>query len=154
MASRRREIEMTESEVAAYLDEQRVLNIATIGVDGYPHLVAMWFVMIDGRPTFWTFGKSQKVMNVRRNPKITALVESGEAYGELRGVELVGTARLIEDDDAILAVGKAVGVKYNGPAAVEGPALEFIEKQARKRIGIAIDVIDTVSWDHSKIQGY
>ena len=62
----------------AYLDEQRVLNVATIGPTGHPHLVAMWYAMVDGRPAFWTFGKSQKVVNLRRDPKITGLVESGD----------------------------------------------------------------------------
>lgn len=154
MAKRRGEIKMTDNEVADFLDEQKVLNVATNGPEGFPHLVAMWFVMIDGRPTFWTFGKSQKAVNLRRDPKISALVESGETYDELRGVEVVGTARLIEDDDAILDIGTRVAVKYNGPAAAEGEALEFIAKQAQKRIGIAIDVVDTVSWDHRKISGY
>jgi hypothetical protein len=67
---------------------------------------------------------------------------------------VVGTAQLIEDHDAIAEIGKQVAVKYNGPAAAEGPALDFIAKQAQKRIGIAIDVHDTVSWDHTKITGY
>lgn len=154
MPSRRNQIEMTPDEVAAYLDGAKVLNIATNGPSGFPHLVAMWFVMLDGKPTFWTFGKSQKVMNLRRDPKMSALVESGESYDQLRGVELVGTAQLIEDDDAILEIGKLVAVKYNGRAAAEGAALDFVAKQAQKRIGIAIDVEDTVSWDHTKISGY
>ena len=108
MPSRRSAITMTDDEVAAYLEEQKVLNVATIGPSGHPHVVAMWYVLLDGKPAFWTFGKSQKVMNIRRDPKITGLVESGEAYNELRGVELVGTARLLEDYDAILDLGTRV----------------------------------------------
>lgn len=144
---------MNEAEVAVYLEEQRILNVATIGANGYPHLVAMWFTMLDARPTFWTFAKSQKVVNVRRDPKITGLVESGESYDELRGVELVGTARLIEDYDAILDIGKRVTVKYNGEAALGEQGLAFIEKQAHKRVGIAIEIVDVVSWDHTKLAG-
>ncbi len=154
MAKRRNEVAMSADETAAFLDEQRVLNVATNGPTGHPHLVAMWYVMIDGRPTFWTFGKSQKVVNLRRDPKISALVETGDSYNELRGVEIEGTARLIEDYDAVLDIGKRVAEKYNGPEGTSELALPFLEKQAHKRIGVAIDVERTASWDHRKISGY
>lgn len=151
MANRRNQIAMSDDEVERYLEQQRILNIATIGPTGHPHLVAMWYVMRDGRPTFWTFAKSQKIVNVRRDPRISALVESGETYGELRGVELRGTARVIEDHDEILEIGKAVGVKYTGPAAIGPEALPFLEAQAHKRVGVAIDVAHVASWDHTKL---
>ena len=144
---------MTDAEVATYLDEQRVLNIASNGPSGHPHVVAMWYAMVDGRPAFWTFGKSQKVVNLRRDPRITGLVESGETYAELRGVELIGTAQLIEDFDAIVEIGLTVAVKYNGPAAASDAGRAFVEGQAGKRIGIAIDVERTVTWDHTKLGG-
>lgn len=153
MASKRSQIEMSESEVLAYLDEVRVMNIATNSPSGHPHLVAMWYAMVDGKPAFWTFGKSQKIMNIRRDPKITALVESGESYSELRGVELVGRARVIEDVEAIVRIGAAVAERYNGPAAVSAPGMEFIRKQAGKRLGVVIDVEKIVSWDHTKLGG-
>ena len=151
MANKRASITMTEAEIEAYLREQKILNIASIGPSGHPHLVAMWFVMMDGKITFWTFAKSQKVVNLRRDPKITGLIESGDSYDQLKGLEVVGTARFIEDYDSILAIGKAVGVKYNGEAAVSDAALPFLEAQAAKRIGIAIDAERFVSWDHTKI---
>jgi PPOX class probable F420-dependent enzyme len=153
MASRRDQVKMTDTEVAAYLDEQRVLNVATNGPTGHPHIVAMWYAMVDGRPAFWTFGKSQKVVNLRRDPRITGLVESGDSYGELRGVELVGSAQLVEDFDAIVDIGRAVAVKYQGEAADRPEARAFLETQARKRIGVTIDVERTVSWDHTKLGG-
>ena len=153
MASRRDQITMSEPEVAAFLEEQRVLNVATIGVTGHPHLVAMWYTMLDGRPAFWTFAKSQKVLNIRRDPKITGLVESGDTYSELRGVELVGTALLVEDYDEILDIGLRVAAKYQGPAATSDEARPFVEAQARKRSGSVIDVERTVSWDHTKLAG-
>ncbi len=151
MPSRRSNITMTDAEVGAYLEGQQVLNVATIGPTGHPHVVAMWYVVLDGKPTFWTFGKSQKIMNIRRDPKITGLVESGESYDQLRGVELVGTARLVEDHDAILDIGVRVSTKYSGPPS--DAALPFIEKQAQKRIGVVIDVERVVSWDHTKLAG-
>lgn len=154
MPSRRNQVEMDAVEVAEFLASERILNVATIGPTGHPHLVAMWFEMLDGRPTFWTFAKSQKVVNLRRDPKISALVESGDSYDQLCGVELRGTAVLLEDYDQVLGIGLAVAEKYNGPDAVGDKARPFIEQQAHKRIGIAIDVEHTASWDHRKIKGY
>ena len=154
MPSRRNQIAMSDAEVADFLGAEKVLNVATIGPTRHPHLVAMWFVMRDGKPTFWTFGRSQKVQNIRRDPKITGLVEAGEAYQELRGVEVRGEAVLIDDPAEVLAIGLAVAEKYNGPAAIGEAARPFIEAQAAKRIGIAIDVDHVASWDHRKIEGY
>lgn len=153
MANKRASITMTDAELEAYLEEQTILNIATIGPTGHPHLVAMWYVVMDGKVTFWTFGKSQKIVNLRRDPKITGLIESGDTYDQLKGVELVGTGRIIDDYDQVLAIGKAVGVKYNGEAAISDAALPFLEAQANKRLGIQIDVERVVSWDHTKIGG-
>lgn len=144
---------MTDAEIQTYLEEQTVLNVASIGPTGHPHLVAMWYVVMDSKVTFWTFGKSQKVVNLRRNDKITGLIESGDSYDQLKGLEIVGSARLIDDYESVLAIGKAVGLKYNGEGAISDAAMPFLEAQARKRIGIAIDVDQYVSWDHSKIGG-
>src|SRR4051812_40534811 len=110
MASRRSQITMSEDEITAYLADQKILNVATIGPSGHPHLVAMWYEVIDGQLSFWTFGKSQKIANLRRDPKMTGLIESGEAYNELRGVELIGAGRIIDDESRVLAIGKAVAV--------------------------------------------
>jgi PPOX class probable F420-dependent enzyme len=152
--SRRQQIAMTDDERDAYLDEQRVLNVATIGPTGHPHLVAMWYAMVDGHPSFWTFGRSQKIVNLRRDPRITALVESGDTYRELRGVELVGTARIVEDFDQIVAIGRAVAAKYQGTDVASSPETRaFLEGQARKRVGVVIDVDRVVSWDHTKLGG-
>ena len=152
MASKRTSITMTDDEVRAYLDVQTVLNVATIGPSGHPHLVAMWFAVVDEHVAFWTFGKSQKVLNLRRDPKITCLVESGDTYSQLRGVELVGTARIVEDYDHVLRIGTAVGAKYSVGAASDA-SMALAAGQARKRLGIVVDVERVVSWDHTKLSG-
>ena len=144
---------MTDSEIAAYLEEQTILNIASIGPTGHPHMVAMWYVVMDEKVTFWTFGKSQKIVNLRRDKKITGLVESGDTYDQLKGLELFGSATIVEDYDTVLAIGKAVGLKYNGDGAISDAALPFLEAQAKKRLGIQINVEQIVSWDHTKIGG-
>jgi nitroimidazol reductase NimA-like FMN-containing flavoprotein (pyridoxamine 5'-phosphate oxidase superfamily) len=153
MPNRRDQIVMTEAEIEAFLTEQRILNVATNGPTGHPHLVAMWFALIDRKPVFWTFRRSQKIVNIRRDDKISALVESGESYDELKGVEMTGRARLIEDRDEIFEIGRAVALKYAGPAALAADSLPFIEAQVSKRLGVVIDVDRWVSWDHEKLGG-
>ncbi|MBI5089647.1 MAG: pyridoxamine 5'-phosphate oxidase family protein [Actinobacteria bacterium] len=156
MASRRAEITMNEAEVRAYLDSQQILNVATIGPTGHPHIVAMWYAFVDDVVCFWTFAKSQKIQNLRRDSKMSGLVESGGGdYNQLRGVELVGSGRIIDDYESVLAIGKAVAVRYNGEVALSDAALPFVEAQARKRLGVAFDVSSVVSWDHTKLgSGY
>ena len=153
MASKRSQITMTEDEVRAYLESQRVLNLATLGPTGHPHLVAMWYAMVGANAVFWTFGKSQKVVNLRRDPRMSGLIESGESYDQLRGVELRGHGVLVEDYDSVLEIGKAVGVKYNGPSALGESALPFLEAQATKRVGVVFEIEHIVSWDHNKLAG-
>jgi hypothetical protein len=153
MVSRRSQITMSDDEVTAYLQDQRILNVATIGPTGHPHLVAMWYAWVGGELSFWTFAKSQKVRNLHRDSKMTGLVESGDSYNELRGVELIGRGRLVDDYDQVLEIGKAVAVRYNGEAAVSDAALPFIEAQARKRMGVVFEVDSHVSWDHTKLGG-
>ncbi|MGZ4806202.1 MAG: pyridoxamine 5'-phosphate oxidase family protein [Ilumatobacteraceae bacterium] len=153
MAGKRSQIMMTDDEVRAYLESERILNVATIGPTGHPHLVAMWFAVVDRKPVFWTYGKSQKVANLRRDSKMTGLVESGDSYDQLRGVELRGRGAIVDDYDAVLEIGKAVGVKYNGPSALDETALPFFEAQATKRVGVIFEVEHLVSWDHTKLGG-
>ena len=144
---------MTEDEVRSYLESERVLNVATIGPTGHPHLVAMWFTVMDGNVSFWTFSKSQKIVNLRRDPKMTGLVESGSVYDQLRGVELRGRGIIVDDYETILEIGKAVSVKYNGPSALSDAGLPFLEAQATKRVGVVFEVDHVASWDHTKLAG-
>jgi hypothetical protein len=153
MASKRSQITMTDDEVQAYLESERVLNVATIGPTGHPHLVAMWYAMVDGNAVFWTFSKSQKIVNLRRDSKMSGLVESGDSYDQLRGVELRGRGVVVDDYDEILEIGKAVGVKYNGPSVLGDSALPFLEAQATKRLGVVFEIDHIASWDHTKLAG-
>jgi PPOX class probable F420-dependent enzyme len=153
MASRRQQIVMSPTEVEDFLSSPRVMNIATIGPTGHPHLVAMWYGFVDDEIVFWTFAKSQKVANLRRDDRLTALVEDGQQYSELRGVELVGRGRIVDEFDMVMRIGLSVAERYNGPAAASDAARPFIEAQARKRVGVVVDVEKTVSWDHTKLDG-
>ncbi|MEO7371709.1 MAG: pyridoxamine 5'-phosphate oxidase family protein [Ilumatobacteraceae bacterium] len=153
MAGKRSQITMSDDEVQAYLASERVLNVATIGPTGHPHLVAMWFAMVEGNAVFWTFSKSQKIVNLQRDPRISGLVETGDTYDRLRGVELRGRGVIVDDYFAVLEIGKAVGVKYNGPSALGESALPFLEAQATKRSGVVFHIDHVVSWDHTKLAG-
>jgi PPOX class probable F420-dependent enzyme len=149
--SRRDLIRMTDTEVEAYLAGRHTMNVASFNHDGTIHLVAMWYAVLDGDPVFWTFGKSQKIRNLQRDPRITLLVESGEEYAELMGVELVCRAEVVTDRDAINAIGEAVYVRYFGEITDEiRPA---VHATGAKRFGVRISVDKVVSWDHRKLEG-
>jgi PPOX class probable F420-dependent enzyme len=140
---------MSPAEVDEFLAGRHVMNIATHSPDGTIHLVAMWYGFLEGAPAFETYAKSQKVLNLRRNPSITALVESGDDYDELVGVELVGTAEIVEDRDRLLAAARSVVERYypiDDPAALDAAA----EALSNKRVAIKINVERVVSWDHRK----
>ena len=149
--SRRDQIRMTEDEVRAFLHGRHTMNVATIGADGRPHLVAMWYGFVGGAPAFWTYGRSQKVLNLRRDPRVTCLVETGDSYDQLQGVELVGTGVVLEDHDDVMAVGRSVFERYTGPFTDD--ALPVLERMGAKRVAVRVDVERVVSWDHRKLGG-
>ncbi|MBW3537203.1 MAG: TIGR03618 family F420-dependent PPOX class oxidoreductase [Actinobacteria bacterium] len=140
---------MTPKEVEGFLRERQVMTVATIARDGRPHLTAMWYgFLADGSPALWTYGKSQKVVNLRRDARLTCLVEDGEAYNELRGVELQATATILEDRPTVDALGLSVYERYTGP--IDDNAHEVVRVMGAKRVAVRIDVERTVSWDHRK----
>ena len=153
MASGRGSVQMTEAEIDDFLAANMKVQVATIGPDGMPHLTTLFYVIEDGRLAFWTYGASQKVVNLRRDPRITCLVEGGEDYFELRGVSIQGTARLIEEYDDIRALGSKVAKRMAGGADLGDFGDEIVEKQARKRVGIVVEPQQVASWDHAKMAG-
>lgn len=144
-------IQMSDEEARAFLEEQRTLQVATIGRDGFPHVVAMWYVLMGGKVVFWTYAKSQKAVNLRRDPRLTCLVESGERYAELRGVQIKGRAELVDDPAAVQRLGEAIYKRNSGPLTDEDRRV--IAKQAQKRIGVIVHPVAIVSWDHHKLGG-
>lgn len=153
MPSRRNQIALTEEEQRAFLEEGWTLQVASIGPRGFPHLVAMWYVLDEqGRIVFTTFRKSQKVLNLKRNPKMSAMLESGKLYAELKGLVIEGEAEIIDDTEQTARVMARVGEKYNGiPAPTDTP--EAALKIASKRVVVRLNPVDIYSWDHSKLGG-
>jgi PPOX class probable F420-dependent enzyme len=147
--NQRSQIEMSEEEIAAFIASQRTANLATIGATGQPHVVAMWFGLIDGVLWFETKAKAQKAVNLRRDPRATVLIEDGLTYDTLRGVSLEGRAEVIDDPDALWAVGVSVWERYTGPYTED--LRPFVEAMLRKRVAVRFDVTRTRSWDHRKL---
>jgi PPOX class probable F420-dependent enzyme len=147
--NQRATIRMTDEEVDQFLRGRHSMSCATIGPTGDIHLVAMWYGFLEGAVAMETKAKSQKVQNLRRNPRITCMVEAGDIYQELRGVELVGEAEIIDDPDRLFAIGVSVWERYQGPYTEESKPL--VELMLNKRVGIRVDVERVVSWDHRKL---
>src|SRR5581483_9572230 len=112
MSSRRAEIAMTAEEVAAFLDERRIVSCATVGHDGWPHVMPLWYLVRDGAVWVWTYAASQKVRNLERDPRATLLVEAGDAYDELRGVMLKAEGEIERDPELVAALGLAIYGRY------------------------------------------
>jgi len=125
------------------------LQLASINRDGTAHLVTMFYTMLDGRIAFWTYRSSQKALNIARDPRVTCLVEAGEEYFELRGVQVTGTAVCVSEPDGVLDIGRRIAA---GMRDVPAGALEdYVTHAARKRFGYIVAPARVVSWDHRKL---
>jgi PPOX class probable F420-dependent enzyme len=152
MANQRASIALTEREVDALLRAARTLVLVTNGPDGVPDPVPMWFVVDEGG-TVWmrTYAASQKVLNLERDPRFAALVETGDRYVELRGAQLSGTVAFVDDVDTICEVFAGLMVKYEGldPEQVDAVKAAYRSRAAKQR-ALRLDVTTVVSWDHGK----
>jgi PPOX class probable F420-dependent enzyme len=147
-------VKMTDAEVEDFLRANLKVQVATLGKDGEPHLSTLFYVVRDGRIAFWTYARSQKIRNLERDPRVSALVEDGTDYFELRGVSISGRAEVVRDPDGIWAIGSAVATRMVGAQDFEelgeiGRA--EVERQAAKRLGVVIQPDSLASWDHSKM---
>ena len=147
--NQRAQIQMTDDEVADFIEQSRTATMATVGPTGTPHLVAMWYAVVDRHIWFETKGRSQKVVNLRRNPAITVSIESGLTYDALKGVSLEGRAEIVDDPDALWKVGVSVFERYNGPYTED--MKPFVEIMLNKRVAVRVDVDRVRSWDHAKL---
>jgi PPOX class probable F420-dependent enzyme len=142
-------IVMSPEEIDAFLHERRPMSMCTINHDGSIHAVAMWYGFLEGAIAIETKTKSQKAVNLRRNPRLTCLFEDGDTYEELRGVELVGRAEIVEDPERMFALGVSVFERYYGGYTED--LKPFVETMLNKRVVIKLIVERTVSWDHRKL---
>jgi len=147
--NQRGQIEMTDDEITTFIEQSRTATMATIGKTGMPHLVAMWYAVVDGDICFETKTKSQKAVNLRRDPRIVVSIEDGWTYETLRGVSIEGTAELTEDPDLLWSVGVSVWERYNGPYTDE--MKPFVEIMLNKRSVVRVKTDRIRSWDHRKL---
>lgn len=149
---------MTDEELQVFFVEVSVLHVATIGRDGRPHLAPMWFVVDDGRLVFRSFSKSQKIVNLRRDPRLTVLLETGNAYEELRGAMIKGSARLVDDPEYVLGIYGKLAARY----PMVGPEPEELSNEdlesafgrfAAKNTAVVVAPESVASWDHRKLGG-
>ena len=157
MPSRRDQIRMSDDERRDFLAEHKIVSVATIGPNGRPHLVPLWYVpQPDGDLIGWTFAKSQKAKNLERDPRATLQVEDGVEYQELRGVMLECDVEVERDPEKVAGYGMAIFERYAPPgdgAGLPPEVRQMVEKQAAKRIGMRVHPTRVVSWDHRKLGG-
>jgi nitroimidazol reductase NimA-like FMN-containing flavoprotein (pyridoxamine 5'-phosphate oxidase superfamily) len=164
--SRREQIKMSDAEVAAFLAEERTVTCATVGPRGWPHLMPLWYVLRavspgDPGPRIWawTYGVSQKVRNLERDPRVSLQVEAAEAYQELRGVMLECEAVVHRELELVSELGAQILLRNSVPRGVEPPdalpreAREVVAAQAVKRVGLEFVERRRASWDHRKLGG-
>ena len=142
-------VAMNPAEATAMLAATRKMQLATINPDGTPHLVTMFYTLIDGHVAFWTYRKAQKARNLARDPRLTCLVEAGEDYFELRGVQVTGTARCVADPAGVLDIGRRIATGMGD--VPDGSLEDYLAHTARKRVGYIVAPTRIISWDHRKL---
>ena len=147
-------VRMDDQEVADLLEDNLKVQVASIGRDGAPHLSTLFYVVRDGCIAFWTYAASQKIRNLERDPRVSALVEDGTDYFELRGVSITGKAEILRDHDSIFETGSAVAVRMVGATTLDDLGelgRSMVEKQATKRVAVVIRPDHVATWDHRKM---
>ncbi len=145
----RPDIRLTPEEQAAFLRKNRKCALATLDQDGFPHIVAMNFAVRDGAFYMTSYGKAQKVLNIRRNPKVALMIEAGDEYAELRGVMVRGRCEILEDEASVRAAFEGRAAAQASPSPVQPGA----QASVPKRVVLKIIPDKVVSWDHRKLGG-
>jgi PPOX class probable F420-dependent enzyme len=147
--NQRAQITMTDEEIEVFIEQSRTATMATVGPNGAPHLVAMWYAWLDGTVWFETKAKAQKVVNLRRNDRLSVMIEDGLTYDQLRGVALEGCGIVIEDPDEIWRMGVNVFERYNGPYNED--MKPHVEMMLQKRVAVKLEIERIRTWDHRKL---
>ena len=145
---------MTGEELDSFLEEQRTVVVASIGPNGRPHLMPLWYVVGDGGELRgWTYASSQKAKNIERDPHATLSIDDGVSYEELRGVMMECDVAVEREPEKVAGFGTALFERY-GPGGELAPEVrEMVAQQASKRVGLTFTPTRTVTWDHTKLGG-
>lgn len=154
----RPDVGMDPQQLRAFLAAGRTLLVASLHRDGRPHLVPMWYVLEGDRVVFRSYSRSQKIVNLRRDPRLAVLVEAGEAYAELQGVTIEGRAHLVDDPAYVLAIYGRLAEKYplvgGRPQALAPDELQAaFGRQAAKNTAVIVEPVRVSSWDHTRLGG-
>ena len=152
MPKRRDAIRMSDEQIWQLIRQSKNLQVATINKDGSVQLTTLWFAVVDGAIVFETFTKSQKIVNLKRDPRISVLVEDGTTYDTLRGVSITGRAELIDEPARVERFAEAILTK-NNPEVPEEMRAGAAQMMARKRTVVIVRPERIASWDHSKLGG-
>lgn len=147
-------VKMSDEEIRTFLDDNLKVQVASVGKDGAPHLTTLFYIVHEGKIAFWTYARSQKIRNLERDHRLSALVEDGTDYFELRGISINGTAELVRDPDRIWEIGSRVAVRMVGANSMDDLGdigREAVEKQVTKRIAVVIHPDSVATWDHRKM---
>jgi hypothetical protein len=156
VSSRRDAIAMNAGELAAFLQTERTLVCATNGPRGWPHLMPLWYIVRDGELWAWTYGKSQKIKNLERDPRATLQIEAGTAYDQLRGVMIEAETTIHREPATVAALGVELMLRYAPPEALHDESARAgieagVAYQAPKRVGLQFTAVRTASFDHRKL---
>jgi PPOX class probable F420-dependent enzyme len=152
--SRRDQIKLSATELGELLEQERIAVVSSIGPRGWPHSMPLWYVPREGEIWIWTYAKSQKVRNLERDQRATVLVETGHAYGELRGAMIEAEAEIHRDFETVIGFAEELTLRYaEGISTVDGDAKAALEAQAPKRVAIRFRAVRTATWDHRKLGG-
>ena len=147
--NQRSQIEMTDGELTRFIEQSRTCTMATVGPGGMPHLVAMWYAWLDGQLWLESKAKAQKIVNLRRDDRMSVMIEAGNTYDTLRGVSLEGCGVIVTDPEEIWRVGVDVWERYTAPYSEDVRPL--VEAMLRKRVAVRLDAERVRSWDHRKL---
>jgi PPOX class probable F420-dependent enzyme len=147
--NKQRQIQLTPEEQIAFLQEGHKAALATLDKDGFPHVVAMGFQAKDGAIYMTSYAKAQKVLNIRRNPKVGLMIETGKNYGDFRGLMIRGHCEIIEDPALVAATIHTLQENQGGKSETPREAI----LSAPKRVILKITPEKIASWDHTKLGG-
>jgi PPOX class probable F420-dependent enzyme len=148
--SARATLYMDADEVTRYLEAMRRVQVATLNGDGSVHLVPMSYLVWEGQIGLWTDPRSQKVANLRRDPRITVLIEDGEQVQEFRALQVRGRAEIVDDPDRVRRAGEALFARYR-PGGLDEETRSLVAAMVPVRVLVVVRGESTISWDHAKL---
>lgn len=144
-------LRMSRAEAFAEIGSAHTGILVSLRRDGVPIALPVWHVVLDERIYVGAPAHSKKIARVKRDARVSFLVESGERWVDLRAAHVTGRAGIVEDAELVERVNEAMGAKYSGfggnRAAMPDDTRGYYE---RSRAVIEIVPDDRIlSWNNS-----